>query len=63
MKSHSIYWAKILSVATFILAEAYLVGCGKIDGLPIPTSGAEIPGLPAPAPNPPVGVVDDNAGF
>src|SRR4051794_23665031 len=63
MKNSTFYWAKILGVATFVIAEAYLVGCGKIDGLPSTTSGNSIPGIPDPPPNPPVGVVDDIAGF
>lgn len=58
----SYFWAKIFSVTAFVLVEAYLVGCGKIDGLPVQSTGT-IPGLPAPAPNPPIGVVDDSAGF
>ncbi len=63
MKPQRLFWAKMLGVLSFLLVEAYLVGCGKIDGLPAPAAEPSIPGLPTAPPNPPVGVASETDGF
>ncbi len=63
MKSKKLFWLNAFALATILIVEFNLTGCGKIDGLPVTAATPSIPGIPIAPPPPPVGVVNDSEGF